>query len=106
MIGRFVLLARRDGLLDCDSAAHGIDSGGKLNQGAVARELDESAAVAVDRWIDHLPPQGFQPRQGAFFVLFHQARVANNVCDQNSRQPALHSVISHQTVPVGALANE
>ncbi len=71
------------GALDGGGALDGIDHAGKLNERAIAHELDDPAMEFFDRRIDHIPAADFEECQGAGFVLAHEAAIANHIGDKD-----------------------
>ena len=74
-------------LLDRDRAAHRVDHARELDQGAVAHELDEAAAVLGEERLDQLPAQRLQPGERAGLVALHEPAVADHVGRHDGRQP-------------------
>ena len=70
-----------------DGAAHGIDGAGELDQQAIARGLDDAAAVSADFGVDQLPAQGPQPRQGPLLVIADEPAVAGDIGGQDGGDP-------------------
>ena len=64
------------------SARSGNDAA-ELNDAAVARALDDPAAMYGDCGIDQIAAQGAQARQGSIFVRTRQPAIADHVRDQN-----------------------
>src|SRR5262249_9163180 len=64
------------GLLELDRCRQCIDRAGKLDQGAIARELDKAAAVPRECWLQAFLAMLAKAREGSSFIAPHQARVA------------------------------
>ena len=77
---------RGEALLDVEGGAHRLDHAAEFDDRAVARALDEPAAMARDGRIDEVGPQRSQPRDRALFVLAGQPAVADDVGDHNRRE--------------------
>jgi hypothetical protein len=75
--------------LDFDGAAYRIDDAGELDQQAVARGLDDAAAVLGDLGIDKLAPMRLQPGERLLLLGSHQPAVAGDIGRQNGRQASL-----------------
>ena len=76
-LGRLGALGHRR--LPLGRAAHRIDDAGELDQQPVAGGLDDAAVVRGDLGIDQLGAQSLEPRQRAFLVRPHQARIAGHI---------------------------
>ena len=86
--GTLLVAGRHDGL-DLDRALGRVDHARELGQDAVARGVDDAAAVAADQRQDHrLVPLEVADRRG--LVLAHEAAVAGDVGGQNGGEPSLH----------------
>jgi hypothetical protein len=88
-------VAARHAALDRERAADCVDDAPELDEHAVARRLDDAAAVTGDRGVDELAAVRLQRRQGADLVDAHQAAIADDVRRQNRRQPALDALPLH-----------
>ena len=75
--------------LDFDCTFDGIDRAPKLDQPAIARELDHLPAVLADQGFEKIDPMGPDPSERTLLVGLHQARVCHDVDGQNRRQLAL-----------------
>ena len=82
--------------LNCQGTADGIDDAGKLDQGAVAHELDDAATVGSDGGIEDDFTVSLQSGQRAGLVGAHHARIADDICRQDGRQPACRASVGHQ----------
>jgi hypothetical protein len=80
----------RHAALDLGRTFHRLDHAAELGQHAVAHELDDAAAVARDRGIDHLGAMRLQARQRAGFVQAHQPAVAGDIGSQDGGEAAFH----------------
>ncbi len=87
------------GLLELDGRAQRIDRAGKLDQRTVAGQLDQPAAVAGQRRFEAFSPVGLEPGKRAVLVTAHQARVANDIRRQNSRQSPYHALARQEASP-------
>src|SRR5262249_18350342 len=76
-------------LLELDRCRQCTDRAGKLDQGAIAHELDKAATVARECWLQAFVAMLAKARKCSTFIAPHQARVADNVCSENRRQSAL-----------------
>jgi hypothetical protein len=72
--------------LDFNGAAYRIHDAGELYQHAVARGLDDPAAMGGDRRVNEGPSDGLEPGQRAFLVSSHETAVPGDVRRQHSRQ--------------------
>src|SRR5260221_1383477 len=63
----------------------------ELDEHAVARGLDDAAAVLGDRRIDELQAMGLEARERPRLVDLHQPTVADHVSGKDRCQPALWS---------------
>ena len=86
-LGYPLVAGRHDGL-DLDRALGRVDHAGELGQDAVARGVDDAAAVAADQRQDHrLVPLEVADRRG--LVLPHEPAVAGDVGREDGGEPAL-----------------
>ena len=76
---RLIPIGLGHGLLELDGRVERIDSAGKLDQGTVAGQLDQAAAVAGQYRFQALFSVFPQARDGATFVPPHQAGIADHV---------------------------
>ena len=83
-----VQLAPGHALLDRHRAGHRLDDGSELAQGAVARQVDDPAAVLGDERLDELLAVCLEALERALLVLPHQPRVADHVGRQDGGEPA------------------
>ncbi len=90
-----VRLPPRHALLDRDRAGDGVHHARELAEHAVARQLDDPAAVLGDERLDQLLAVGLQPGQRAGLVLTHEPRVADHVGRQDGGEPPLDTCRSH-----------
>ena len=88
-VGRLVAVGLGHGLLKLDSGAQRINGAGKLDQGAVAGQLDQPPSVFRQHRIEVFGTVLAQARQRPALVTPHQAGVADNVCSNDCRQFAL-----------------
>src|SRR5262249_15151014 len=65
--------------LDLDCAAYRVDDTGELDEDAVARGLDDAAAMLLDFGIDQFAPMALQRGERAFLVDPHQPRIARDI---------------------------
>ena len=84
-LGRQSGVAFDHAVLDFNSAAHGVDHAAKLDERAVAGQLDDAPIVHGDRGIDQIAPQRPEPRQGAILVRAGEPAVADHVGGQYRR---------------------
>ena len=89
------LLVLEHGLLHFDRGLHRFRSARKLDQGAVAHQLDDPAAMAGNDRLDHLLAQRLEAGQRTGLVLLDQARIADNVGCDDGGEPALHAGSGH-----------
>jgi len=78
-----------------ERAADRVDDASELDQHAVARGLDDVAAVAGDRGVDELATVCLERSQGADLVDAHQPAIADDVRRQDRREPALDALLLH-----------
>ena len=89
-----------DAPLDLDRTPHRVDDARELDQRAVARELDDTAAVLGDPRLDELLAQRLEPGVRARLVGFHQPAVTDHVGGQDRGQPAFDSpLVGHGSPP-------
>jgi hypothetical protein len=83
LIAAFLL----DNLADPDGAGHRIDDAGKHHQQPVPHQLDDAAAIFLDRRLDMLAEKGLQTRQRAGLIQAHHATIPHYVGSEDSDQP-------------------
>ena len=88
---RDVGIAPRHPALDLGSAQHRIDDAVEFDQHAVARGLDDAAAILGDGRIDQLDPMGLQTGERPRLVGLHQPAKADHVSGKDRREPSLWS---------------
>ena len=93
---RHVPLATGHALLDGDRAGDRVHDAGELDQGAIAHQLDDPAAVLGDQRVDELPPMRLQALERAGLVALHERRVADHVRRQDGGQPPLDPRCRHR----------
>jgi len=82
--------------LPSDGAAHSLDDARKFGQEAVARRLEDAAAMRGDRRVDQLGAQQLQPRQRALLVDAHQPRIARHIGGKDrSKAPRSRHFAAH-----------
>ena len=79
-------------LLHLDRAAQRVDDASELDQQAVAHRLDQPAAIGGDLRLEDLLQVGLKAGARPFLVDLAQAAIADDIGDQDSGEPALHSV--------------
>ena len=81
----------------CISTAHcdRIDSASKLNQHAIAHQLDDAAMVLGDQRGQYLAPPRLQHCKRPRLVLFHKSAVADHICGQDCGKAALDPNFGH-----------
>jgi hypothetical protein len=77
-------------VLDGNSAGDGLDDAREFDQEAVSGRFDNAAFVLVDFWIDQFASMGAEPREGAGFVLAHEAAVTGDIGGENGRKTPLY----------------
>jgi len=87
--------------LDLDRGFDRFDHAAELDNGAVALEIDEAAAVPGQERLDHLQAQPLQPAEGAGLVALHEPAVADHVRRHDGRQPALQPRLRHRRPSFG-----
>ncbi|MFP6744623.1 MAG: hypothetical protein VCB77_05475 [Alphaproteobacteria bacterium] len=86
-----------DGALRLDGTFDRIDRAGELDQGTIAHELDDAAAMSGDGRVQDVGAERLEARQSPGFVGPHEPRTANHVGAQYRRQPALCVSVSRAT---------
>jgi len=82
--------------LNFDGAFHCFDDARELDKHAVARGLDDAAAMGDDGGLGDLATVRFHGCERANLVSTHQQGVAGNVRRQHSRQSPLHAFVGHE----------
>jgi hypothetical protein len=78
------------GLLQLHRALDGSDRARELDQGAVAHQFDQAAAVLVDQRVEDVLARGLECRKRPRFVGAQEAAVADHIGNKNGCKPALH----------------
>jgi hypothetical protein len=89
LVCRYTCIALSHATLHVDRAAHRIDYAEKFQQQAIARGLDDPAAVFGDLRINQLPPVGLQSRQGRAVVAAHMQGIAHHIGRYDRRQSSM-----------------
>src|SRR5205823_6503413 len=84
----------RNSRLHRDGTLHGIDRAGEVGDNAVARRVEDTAAVRRDQPIDDDAAR-LQPGERADFVARHQPAVAGNVGGENRGEFTLYRIDRH-----------
>ena len=84
-------IPRDHGALHFEGAAHGVDDTAEFDESAVSGALDDPATMLADLRRDDLAPIAHQAPMCAFLVAAHQMRIADDIRDKHSRQPALEA---------------
>jgi hypothetical protein len=66
------------------------DRAPELDEGAVAHQLDEAAAMLVDQRLEDVLARGLEGGQRPRLIGTQEAAVANDIGDKNGCKPALH----------------
>ena len=93
--GRKLLMAIGIGhrLLDLDGGAQRFDRAGEFDHGAIARELDQPAAVPPDGGLDAFDAMRLESEVRPAFIAAHQAGIAHDV-DAHDRRQASHDLLA------------
>ena len=86
-------------LLELDGGAKRIHGAGELDQRAVARQLDQPAAVASQDRLQPLCAMGLQPGKRAVLIPAHQPRVAHDICRKDGRQSPYNPLAGQRPPP-------
>ena len=89
-------LALDHAALDGDGALDRLDHARELDQGAVAHELDQPAAMVRQQRVDQLGAMGLQAGQGRGLGRLHQPAVADHVGRQDGCQPPPRRRFGHR----------
>src|SRR5580700_6313488 len=76
-------------MLDRRRADDRVDDARELDEKAIARGLDDPAAVPGDRGVEKIAAQGFEGTQRADLVRAHEAAVADDIRRENGGEPPL-----------------
>jgi hypothetical protein len=94
-VARHAAVACRHRVLDLDAASNRISDARELRQPSVTRGLDDPSAKPLRLRVDDLAAHGLQPLQRAGFIAFHQPRVADQVGNDDGRQPTRQLLSAH-----------
>ena len=86
-------------MLDGDGAFDSIDNARKLDEGAVAHQLDDPSAIFGDSGVNELGAVGLESGERAGLILTHQPTVAGNIRTQDRGEPAFNALPCHGCVP-------
>lgn len=89
------------GALDLDRRLDRGDGASERDDGAVALQIDEASAVALEDRLDHLPAQPLEALKGGGLVTLHEPAVAGDVRRHDGRPAAPRARRSGLSVPVG-----
>ena len=90
-----VPIGRCHGLLQLDRALHGVHRAGKLDEDAVAQELDDAAAMLGYRRLEDIETAGLDGSQRAGLVALHEPAIADDVGGEDGGQAAVRAFIGH-----------
>ena len=82
-----------------DRAGDGLNHARELDEDAVAGRLDDAALVLGDLRIDEFTAMASEPREGAGFVLPHEAAIAGHIGGENGREPAFDPLSAQMFPP-------
>ncbi len=83
--------------LNLDRASCRVDRTGELDQYAVARGLDDTAAMLDDLGIEKSFSECLQLRERALFVGAHEPTITGDVRRQHSRQAPFHPPVDRKS---------
>jgi hypothetical protein len=86
-------------LLNCQSAANGINCAGELNQRSVAGRFNDASVMLSNVGIDDFATMRFQGRQSAFLINAHQSAVTRDVGCEDGCQPSHYAPFDHAVAP-------
>jgi hypothetical protein len=86
--------------LDSHRAAHSLHSAWVLDENPISGRLDDAPVILGDVGIDHFTSNGFNSTKRSPLILAHQPAVADHVCHQDSREPALQMRVIHSRTPL------
>jgi hypothetical protein len=92
------ILARR-AALNFGRATRSIHHAGEFHQHAVARGLDDAAAMCGDGWIDEGFSDRLQPGQRSFLVGTHEAAIPGDIRSQYRCQSSFHAIDGQKLPP-------
>jgi hypothetical protein len=81
-------VAKRHCALEVNGVPYSFDERGALDRNAVARRLDEAAAIGAGRGIDGFFTQRPVPSKRAFRIGARQAAIGRDIGGENGRAPA------------------
>jgi hypothetical protein len=82
--------------LNFDCASCGVDHAAELDDGPIARAIDEPSVVERDRRVDEVAAQGAEPRKRSLLVGAREFRIARHVRREDGGQLALDlSLLTH-----------
>ncbi len=102
LVHRNVRIALGYRALDSHGGANGLHSAGVFYENSVSGRLDDAAVILGDVGIDDLTPNGFNSAKCATLILAHQPAVADHICHQDRRKPALGVHLMHSRSPLSA----
>ena len=79
LVRRYFGISLWHGALNLDGTTNRIDRACKLHQRAVARSLDDAAAMLRDLRIDDLAPVRLKCREGPFLINPHQSAISGDI---------------------------
>jgi hypothetical protein len=78
-------------LLQVDGTLDGIHRAGELNQGAVAHQLDDPAAMLRNHWFEDGFPAVSKRSQRAGLIRLHEATVTDHISGKDCCETAFHA---------------
>ena len=77
--------------LQIHRAGNRVDGAGKLDQHAIAHQLDDAAMVPGNGWLENSRAPGLERSHSAGLVALHEAAVPHHIGGQNGGEATLHS---------------
>src|SRR3954451_24268808 len=90
------MVLRSHRLLEVDCALHRVGWACELDQHAVAVDLENTAAVFPDNWLQDLLAARFQRRKRAAFIVLHEAAETHDISRHDCCETALRTGVGHR----------
>jgi hypothetical protein len=81
--------------LDFDCAPYRVNDAGKLHERTVASIFDDPPVMVPNLWLEQVPSECVQARMCALLIELHEARIADDVRDDDRHEFALNPRLHH-----------
>src|SRR5262249_33934120 len=82
-------------VLEVYGTLHSVDRASELDQCAIADDLEDTALVLGDQWLQHLPAPRLEGSERSGLIPLHKPAVADHVGGEDGGQAALRVLFGH-----------